>query len=295
MKDWNDLRFFLALARADNMIQAAKQLEVNQSTVYRRLNGFESRLGVRLFERLPSGLQLNQAGEELLQSGLRIEKELQQIDLRLSGQDARLSGTIKITSTENIGCYVLPRHFSRFKNLYPSINLELLIEFQSLDLSQRTVDVAIRPTRSPPEDLIGRKITDMRWAVCASAHYQRIHGVPAKVEDLSGHPVIMPSPELSRIPAFRWLQEQSFAGAGVCCNSISAMSALAKEGLGLAILPSTDASLLSGQLDPLLYLSSDFDTGLWILYLKELRDTARIQTFVNFMVDSLRADVRLTL
>ena len=99
-QDWDDLRLFLAVARAGSLAGAARMLGVTHSTVFRRIGAFEARLGARLFNRLPSGYALTAAGEEMRDSVLRIEEEIAALALKVTGQDQRPSGTIRITATD---------------------------------------------------------------------------------------------------------------------------------------------------------------------------------------------------
>jgi DNA-binding transcriptional LysR family regulator len=114
MKDWDDLRYFLAVARKGSIRAAAATLAVNHSTVSRRIDAFETRLGVRAFERLPGGYFLTQAGEELIQHAERVEKEMIAAERRVAGRDAKLSGLLRVTLPDSFAqCLLMPCHLNR--------------------------------------------------------------------------------------------------------------------------------------------------------------------------------------
>ena len=117
--NWDDLRLFLAVARAGTLSGAAREIGVNHSTVFRRIGAFEDTLGVRLFDRLPNGYALTAAGEEMHESALRVEEEIAALDRRVTGQDLRLSGMVRITTVDMLAQGLLPRHLLAFRRAYP--------------------------------------------------------------------------------------------------------------------------------------------------------------------------------
>ena len=155
--EWSDVPFVLAVCEAGSLSAAARNLGVNHSTVFRRIEGVEARLGVRLFERLAQGYVMTPAGELFFRQALELRDGLNGIQRELGGQDLRLEGTLSITTTDSLLQYLAPV-FSEFQNKYPEIDLRLLSDAQSLDLMQRDADIAIRPTLRPPEHWSGRQI-----------------------------------------------------------------------------------------------------------------------------------------
>jgi molybdate transport repressor ModE-like protein len=111
---WDDLRIVLAIARAGSLAGAARGLGVNHSTVFRRLNTFEETLGVRLFERLQSGYALTVAGEEMRASAELMEREIDRLDRRITGQDLRLHGSLVVTTTDTLATSILGPHIGAF-------------------------------------------------------------------------------------------------------------------------------------------------------------------------------------
>lgn len=163
--DWDDLRYFHAVAEAGSLSAAARSLSVNHSTVYRRIAAFEAREGVALFDRIDGRYVLTAAGEEMRASSGRIAEEVDTLSRRLSGRDLRLTGTLRVTTTDSLAAEFLGPHIAGFVHTYPGIELELVIDTQHLSLSRRQADVAIRPTSVPPETLIGRRVAELAFAV----------------------------------------------------------------------------------------------------------------------------------
>jgi len=172
MQDWDDLRFFLAVAKNGSVTAASELLKVNQSTVSRRINAFEQSLNVRLFERLSTGYALTPEGEELQRRALRIEEETQAIDRHMMGKNIELSGPIRVTASLTLTHYMLMPLFKRFQNMHPGIELHLDLSSNIYNLTAREADIAIRVTRDAiPENLIGRELGQIEYGVYGEKKY----------------------------------------------------------------------------------------------------------------------------
>ena len=126
--DWDDLRYFLAVATSGSLSGAARRLGVNHSTVFRRIQAFEKRLGVRLFDRLPTGYALTVAGDDMVSSVEKVSAEIDAMDRRLTGRDLKLSGPLVVTTTNTLALRFLFPHLVAFKAEYPGIELELVLD-----------------------------------------------------------------------------------------------------------------------------------------------------------------------
>lgn len=282
-QDWDDLRLFLAVARAGSLSGAARSLGVTHSTVFRRIGAFEARLGVRLFDRLPGGYALTAAGEEMRDSVTRIEEEISALALKVTGQDQRPHGTIRITTTDLLAVGVLPRHIAAFRAEWPGIEIEVIVADTVLDLTRREADVALRLGNPGQETLVGRRVGRLAFAAYAAA--DRPLGDPAEGDWIGYGSAHGP---LSRNLARWWPDARQVYRT----NSIIAAHAGAKAGIGLAALPCVIADC-----DPSLIraaaLPEDFMLDLWLLIHEDLRQTARIRLFLDFMATALAADADL--
>ena len=159
-----DLPLILALSRKKTLAGAAECLDVDLSTVFRRLNTLEKRLRVRLFDRSARGYQLTVAGERAAGAAERVETELLSLDRDISGRDQQLAGVLRVTASETLSHAVLPRLFGQFHALHPRIQLVLSIDNRVLDLGRREADVALRVRRPTDPGLFGRRLTGIAWA-----------------------------------------------------------------------------------------------------------------------------------
>ncbi|HFD32794.1 MAG TPA: LysR family transcriptional regulator [Gammaproteobacteria bacterium] len=281
--DWDDLRFFLAVARKGSIRAASSSLSVNHSTVLRRINAFEEKLNVRLFERLPTGYVLTPTGEEMVESAQRIEDEVVKLDRQVIGRDAQLSGVLRVTMPLILATHLLAPEFAAFTTAYPGIQLELAASDEEFNLKKREADVAIRITPNPPDYLVGRKILKPAKGIYASHNYLKQHDPknhPEKMnwlgwEDGVAHP--------------QWVKDSEFPSSPIRHQADSLLVQLeaAKADMGLAMLPCFLADPVQSLQRLHLIPSSAASCGdLWILTHKDLRSTARVRVFVDFMVEA---------
>ncbi len=285
---WDDLRIFLEIARTGSLAGAARALGVNHSTVFRRINAFEDRLGVRLFERLPTGYALTLAGEEMQASADRVEREIDRLDRRITGRDLRLEGTLVVTTTDTIIENFLTPHLAAFRQAYPGIVLELVIDNRNINLSKRQADVAVRPTRNPPETLVGRKIADIAVAPYAAPRYMK-----GRKEDLGALDWLSVDESLAHLAAAKWFRE-NHADANVVlrANSLFGLLHTCEAGMGAALLACFMADPRKGLRrigEPI----PGAGTMLWLLTHEDLRHTGRVRAFMDFMAASLAAEIDL--
>ena len=289
MDDWNDLRLVLAVARAGSLTGAAEVLRVNHSTAFRRLGSLEQRLGVRLFERLPGGTYLaTAAGERAAAAAERIETEAAALGRDIAGQDVRLTGRLRVTSSETLAFRLLTPAIRRFRDAHPGITVELVIDNRVLSLSRREADIALRVMRPTEGDLHGRKLADIAWTVYAPRE------MGASGEDslgaLSHLPVIGWEDGVRGINAAEWLDRHVPDTQIVYrTNSVVNQLVAAKAGLGAAVLPcylgDPEADLVR-LFDPVRELARE----LWIVTHADLRRTARVRAFLDIVGEALLAE-----
>ncbi len=278
---WDDVRLFLALVRAGSVRGAAQQARVSHSTVARRVEAFETRLGVKLFDRLPTGYVLTAAGEDLLGVAENIENELDAVQRRLVGQDKRLAGVIRVTMADVIATHLLMPNLTEFQEIYPNIELEVVITYEPLDLTRREADVAIRFIKSPPDHLIGHKLASVASAAYTTQDYVKQHDLldPTSVSWIGFGP---PSP----FP--KWVKQSDYphVPARGTFDSMLLQLEAARCGMGIAKLP-----CFIGDPDPRLIrlppgeARPDYD--LWLLRHRDTRSTARLRVFSEFIADAV--------
>lgn len=285
--DWDDLRYIRALGAAGTLAAAAEWLGVHHSTVFRRLGRIEAGLGVRLFDRHREGFSLTPAGEEVAATAERLGIEVDELERRLAGRDARPTGSVRMTTTDTLLNGPLGPILARFRRACPGIRLEIVTGNPFLSLSRRDADVALRPTAAPPETLVGRRVADIATAIYGAKDY--LEQAPA-TDDLAGQAWIAPDDSLAHLPSARWLRTGLPAVKPVLrCNSLSGMLAAARGGAGLAALPcfmgDPEPGLVRVQ-EPIPALT----VGLWLLTHRDLRRVARIRALLDCLHEDLTAE-----
>jgi molybdate transport repressor ModE-like protein len=272
---WDDARIFLAVAREGSFSNAAKRLGVQHSTVSRRIRALEDRLAAPLVERRTSGYVLTEAGEELKHSALRIEKELLSFEGTVGGQADDAAGELRITAIANMASTVLMPCFARFSAAHPKIELNVQVTNNSLRLSEREADVAIRQTNKPGDTLIGTRLTTVASAVYGSRHYNAAVKAGKAAEKWIG---------VDCCDYHRTWTKQAWPQAEheFFVDETSLTLAALKEGLGVGFLP-----CFLGDSDPDLTRFHEpepqHELGLWLLYHRDLRQTKRVVLFREHM------------
>lgn len=289
--DWNDLRYFLAIARAGSLAGAAQALGVNHSTVFRRLNAFEDRLGVRLFERLPEGYVPTPEGEDIRRHAEAMDESVNALARSVAGRDGRLSGRIRLTTASTLASDYVAGYVRTFRDRYPDIQVEIATGDHDFDLNRREADVALRATQSPPEQLVGRKVLELPWYVVAGKESIARHGAPTSMAELGNYPLIGADDGFVRLAPFAWMR-RTFAEAQFAARAgdIATLRALTLAGLGVTLLPGDQ---YCPDLVHLFPVEPAFVGQLWLLTHPDLRHVARIRSFMDFLAESLRADPRI--
>jgi DNA-binding transcriptional LysR family regulator len=281
--DWNDLRYFVAVAREGSTLAAAKALGVSQPTVQRRLAALERQIGCQLVERLPTGYRLTELGKGLLPHAERVAQEVLAFARQLAARDEALAGTLRITCPEADLPRLLAAVFDRFQVKHPGVQLEFLVTDKALDLSKGEADIALRGGLLKDSTLIGRKLADALWLVYASPAYLKRHGVPKGVEDFNAHSIVIYAGPLAELGPGRWLKSTApSAKIAAYSNSVSGALAAARSGLGLAMLPA-----LVGSAEPELLCvwrpRPQVAEPFTVLVHPDLRNVPRVRAMLDFL------------
>lgn len=279
----DDLRLLLAIAATGSLGGAARQLGVDHSSAFRRLGTLEQRIGARLFDRARRGYTATAAGEIAIAAAGRIGEELDSLDRRLLGEDLRLSGPVRVTTTDTLLHIVAPL-FAQFREREPGIVVEVAAGNALFDLSRRDADLAIRPVATVPEHLIARPVATVAIAPYASADYLARAGE----RPLAGMDWIAPDDSLSHVGSARWIAAH-VAPARIVhrADSLLALMHAARAGIGVTALP-----CYLGDCEPGLRragaLLEDAAVPLWLLTHPDLRPVRRIRALSEFLFERLR-------
>lgn len=282
--DWDDLRFFLAVARAGRLTVAARRLGADHATVSRRITALETALKAKLFERRPQGYALTEHGERLLAKAEAMETEALAASSEIGGADLALSGAVRIGAPDGFGTMFLGPRLARLAQTYPDLEVQLIAMPRLLSLSKREADIAI--SLAPPKEgkIVARKLTDYRLRLYASRDYLSRAAPVTKPEDLFEHVVVGYIDDMIFTPELDYLDEVAKGlRARVQSSNLIAQRNATLAGAGICVLPDFLAAndpdlvcLLPGEVS----LTRSF----WLIVHADLKDVARVRAIVDFLV-----------
>lgn len=289
---WDDFRLVKMIANAKGLTGAAERLSVNHSTVFRRLGQLETGLGIKLFERHRTGYALTPAGEEMAALAERMDESIASFGLKLAGQALSPAGELRVTTNDTLLAHLLTPLFARFCAQCPDIRLDVVLSNQALNLSKRDADVAIRATENPPDTLVGRRVATLAWALYGrSAEYPSPDDID--LVSLYDRPWVALGDNLAGVNAARFVREHVAVERIVYrVNTVLGLAEAVESGIGIGPLP----CFIADPRPALVRLSRpnpDFATGLWILTHPDLRQSARVRVFLDFMAAEIVKQRRL--
>lgn len=287
--DWDDLRFFLAVARSGRLTAAARRLGADHATVSRRITSLEESLKAKLFERRPQGYALTPHGEQLLAKAESMETEALAIQSEIGGADMALAGTVRIGAPDGFGaCFLAPRLTSLAKS-YPGLEFQLIAMPRLLSLSKREADLAI--TLAPPKEgkVVARKLADYRLGLYATQAYLDSMPKITAPEDLFAHRVVGYIDDLIFTPELDYLDEVAKGlRAHIQSSSVVAQMNAVAAGAGIGIIHHFMA-VGDARLVPVLPDRVSITRSFWLLVHADLKDVARVRAVVDFIVREAKA------
>lgn len=287
--NWDHLRYFIALARHKTLTKAGKSLRVSHATIYRKIKAFEEELGVTLFENTSNGYVLTSAAEHLLDRMDPIETAIESTLGGLMGMDQRIQGNIRLGTTDTVACKHLAHILPKFQKTYPELMIELKINQDTVSLSKREVDIAIRISREPPPNLIGRKVGSVPFAVFAAESYLEEHGIPQFPEQGDHHHFIVLDEQYSELLPKQWLDQQIEKATKVSTvNSMLTLMEMCNAGMGVATLPIPFVVEGKTHLKTICPIPETVERHVWILTHRDLMRSARIRLTTEFFFQELK-------
>jgi DNA-binding transcriptional LysR family regulator len=273
----NDLLLIGVLSRNGTPASAAATLKVHLATLYRRLKELEREAGAPLFQKIGGRYSPTPLGAELARSALAVETSLADAQRHLSTGEQRLEGRIAVTTADSLIPLVTELLHS-FRKEHTGIRFDLIVSNSFADMARYEAEVAIRPTRTPPETLVGQRAGTFSY------------GIFAADEDASALPWIVLDDSLAGIPAGRWLSEHTVESEiALRVNSMWSAAQAAASGFGKALLPDYLAKQFG--LRSLGEPVDGLDSEIWLLIHADLRRTPRIRSFMDFAAPRLRAQL----
>ncbi|MEP6017707.1 MAG: LysR family transcriptional regulator [Paracoccaceae bacterium] len=285
---WEDLRLVHAIAMGRGLSGAARVLGLHHATVLRRLNAFEYRMGIVLFDRQPSGYVPTETGEELARIAAEIGEDVDSAYRKLAGQDLRLSGSIRLATSDFLAQTLLVPVFRAFRTRYPSIEFETAISPQFASLTKRDADVALRAVSAVPDHLVGRRIATLGYGVYGRKDLvAERRGVGPEQFDWIGD-----DHTISHVTTNIWRQE-SFPNARVKMryDSLIGKHTAIRIGMGVGFLPHFLGASTPG-LTCISIKPGDWTLELWVLTHPDLSRMSRVQAFMN-MAETVLGEMNL--
>ncbi len=292
MQNWDDLRYFLSVARNGSFSSAADSLSVNGSTVGRRIDQLELDLKCKLFDRQRHGMTLTPDGRRLLDHAQQMEKSADPLEQILAGSDEALNGRVKISVTDGLGSFWLTPNLANFQKAYPQIGLDVMSEGQFADLSAREADIAIRLKEPTQNDLLVRKVGLVKFQVFASPAYIDQFGTPASWADLEGHKIVDYLGYRESKALSLW-QETVKNHDQVVFHTNSAMGFISalRAGMGIGMLPRFYSHTVTDLM--VLDLPCDlFEMPIYLVTHEQTSQTARIQAVKDYIAGLFDRDRR---
>ncbi len=297
--DWDDLRHALAIGAAGSLAGAARALGVNHTTVLRRLDALEAHLGSRLFERQRRGYQPTEAGLALLEQARHMAARADEVERQVLGRDRELTGALRVTTAFVLMDHLLPQPLADFARAYPGIEVEVVENAVLVDLSsrqadnpqawgRREADVAVRLSGQVAEHLVGRQLGMTQCRVYA---LRGAAGLPQAVTSLDVLTREAPWVAFERDASARiydqWLHQRlAHANVRVRVDIFNAKAAMLRTGIGVGVLP----TFMEARHPELVAVSepiAELAQPVWLLTHPDLRQTARVRAFMQFVGDAL--------
>jgi DNA-binding transcriptional LysR family regulator len=291
--DWNDLRYFLAVARGGSTLSASKELRVSQTTVARRIAALEESVGLTLFEKRPAGYAMTPSGEELLAHAEAVETAALGFDSAAARSTRDLSGIVRITTEEIFAVTLLAPLLRELHELHPEILIELDTAQTIRELGAGEADIALRSTTiEKGSGLVGRRLCVDDWTLYCSRDYAARHGVPGSLEELRNHALIGGGGGNLWRHYQAWLKSLGLEDR-VAMHHASSTGLLSgvRSGFGIAVLPCIVAD---AEPDLIRCLAPRTKHGrvMWLLTHERVRHAPRVRTVIDFLYERLRQHVR---
>ena len=281
--DWDDVRVFLSCVETGSFRKASDQLALNSSTVMRRIEGFERRLGFAILKRLPEGVSPTDAGLAILQSARQMERAFYDVVRKTAAPDTKNRGLVRVSITEGLGTYwVMPRLVS-FCRQHPYLLVDLRCAMESADVLRMEADLAIQFTRPTAPDLMVTKLGRLHIYPFAAKSYVERYGLPTSNADMVNHRLVQQA--APQIDANAWAQQlglDSVEGiVGIRSNASSAIFYAIESGAGIGALP-TYACVMNAPVVPV-DLQGSHSLDIWLTYHPDVRATKRVALVIEWL------------
>ncbi|MEK6345978.1 MAG: LysR family transcriptional regulator [Burkholderia sp.] len=278
--EWSDVRIFLAIARTGTLGAAARALDLSQPTIGRRLRALELSMGQVLFQRTADGFVPTAEGSAILTLAEQMEDNALSIERRLTGEQQKLEGTLRVSSADWFGAYVLPPVIAHYSRDYPRVDIEILTGSRLFNLAQREADIAFRIVPFEGRDIVQKRLTRMPYAA-----YVAVTQADPVEGDGTGHRLIAMDTSTGSFPDIDWLKDR-FPNASVVLqsNNRNVQAQMCGMGLGIAVLPRPVGDQLA-TIRRLDLSDAPPSRDIWMGYHRDLRRLQRLRAFVDRAIE----------
>jgi DNA-binding transcriptional LysR family regulator len=288
--DWDDVRFFLAVAKTGSFSAAATQLNTKQTTVGRRIQALERRLGAKLFDRHRHGMEVTPAARGVLVQAESMLSNATSIERHLAGLDREMAGIVRIAATEGIAAHWLVPRLGQLRTTHPDIIVQVIASDQVLDLATRQADLAIRFFRPTSNQLVAARVGQVNFSIFAAPSYIERYGMPQKLDDLREHHIVDHT-TLHSLAAMKPWSEVVERSPSVVLRTNSSYAAVeaVQVGYGISVFPdyvTKSSNLVPAPID--LKIVRD----IWLVSHEETNKGARIRTVIDYVREQFRQDER---
>lgn len=285
--NWDDLRFFIAVANANNITDAGQALKVSASTVSRKILVLEEALNTLLFLKTTQGYFLTEAGHALLPMALEAEERFTLMARQMSQPGARMAGVVRIDCPELMGSHLIIPALAQFRSRHPQISFDFVNSARSVKLTQSHSDLLLRLHRPEAGNFTLRRVGELTQALFYSSGYAAIHGCPSEPAQLREHALIGWNEALAHLPLARWLDRLS-AGQPLWMrtSNLEAQLKAVQADLGIAALPAYIAEPLG--LCRVLPETPAHRADIWLLRNLATQGQERVDRVVEFLCDLLQ-------
>ncbi|PWR00952.1 LysR family transcriptional regulator [Meridianimarinicoccus roseus] len=290
--NWNDAKYFLAVAREGQMLGAARRLGVSQARLSRRIAALETALGTTLLDRGPQGCALTGPGTAMLPLAERAEAAMLEAEARLSDRAGDIAGSVRIGAPDGFGAGFLAARLDRFTQAYPSLDLQLVPVPRTFSLSQREADIAIMIDRPARGRLRARKLTDYTLGLYAAQAYLDRAGTPTELADLAAHRLIGYVDDLIFTQALNYTGEflPGWHSSIEISTALGQFEAV-KAGAGIGILHDFMAAGVPGLVP--LFPTRSLSRSYWTVWHENQRSARPVRAAVDLLDTLARENRRL--
>lgn len=289
---WDDIQYVLAVARTGSFFAAGERLRTNQSTVSRRVQRLEKRLGAKLFDRYSHGMRLTPAGTGLVEKARNMEAAANEIERHLAGVDQKMVGPVRIAVPDGISTHWLTPTLLEFQTKHPQLCIELIAGTAAIDFLSREADIAIRLNEPKDERWVASRVGHVRFSLFADRKYLDRFGKPETIDDLRTHRLV-DHITYSAISGLQAWQAYMANHPQIVFrpNTSSAFLVAVRTGYGIGLFPDFYCFVAPDLVK--LDLEVDAHAPLWLLSHTEIHSNARVKAVFNFLVKRFRQDRRM--